>query len=116
MKKYLLLCGLLFALPAYAENQETRLDEILVTATRTEKSVEDAPGSVSVVTAAEMKKRNIQSLDEALNLLPGVFDNRIKGLMGTTSRVSFRGLSGAARSLMLLDGMPLNDADRKSVV
>ncbi len=110
MKKYLLLCGLLFALPAYAENQETRLDEILVTATRTEKSVEDAPGSVSVVTAAEMKKRNIQSLDEALNLLPGVFDNRIKGLMGTTSRVSFRGLSGAARSLMLLDGMPLNDA------
>jgi iron complex outermembrane receptor protein len=108
--KYLFLLGLLFAIPAYGEEQGTRLDEILVTATRTEKAVEDAPGSVSVVTAADMKKRNIQSLDEALNLLPGVFDNRIKGLMGTTSTVTFRGLSGAGRTLLLLDGMPLNDA------
>ncbi|NVN92927.1 MAG: TonB-dependent receptor [Desulfuromonadales bacterium] len=90
--------------------QETNLDEIVVTATRTEKSIADAPGSVSVVTATEMKRRNIQSLDEALNMLPGVFDNRLKGLMGTTSSVTFRGLSGSGRSLLLLDGMPLNDA------
>lgn len=110
MKKYLLLAGVLLALPAYGEEKATSLDEILVTATRTEKSVGDAPGSVSVVTAREMKKRNIQSVDEALNLLPGVFDNRIKGLMGTTSTVTFRGLSGSGRSLLLLDGMPLNDA------
>lgn len=110
MKRCLLTLGLLLALPAYAEEKGADLDEIVVTATRTEKSVEDAPGSVSVVTAAEMKKRNIQSLDEALNLLPGVLDNRVKGLMGTTSTVTFRGLSGAGRSLILLDGMPLNDA------
>jgi iron complex outermembrane receptor protein len=45
-----------------------------------------------------------------LNLLPGVFDNRIKGLMGTTSTVTFRGLSGSGRTLLLLDGMPMNDA------
>ncbi len=91
-------------------SKETTLDEMVVTATRTEKSIADAPGSVSVVTAAEMKKRNIQSVDEALNMLPGVFDSRRKGLMGTTSSVTFRGLSGAGRSLLLLDGMPLNDA------
>lgn len=110
MRKYLVLLGVLLALPAYGEEKAADLDEIVVTATRTEKSVGDAPGSVSVVTAAEMKKRNIQSLDEALNLLPGVLDNRIKGLMGTTSTVTFRGLSGAGRSLLLLDGMPLNSA------
>jgi len=110
MKIYLILLGMMLTLPAYGEEKSVDLDEIVVTATRTEKSVEDAPGSVSVVTAAEMKKRNIQSLDEALNLLPGVFDNRIKGLMGTTSTVTFRGLSGAGRTLLLLDGMPLNDA------
>ncbi len=92
------------------KNGETSMDEVVVTATRTEKSIADAPGSVSVVTGKEMKKRNVQSLDEALNMLPGVFDNRIKGLMGTTSTVTFRGLSGSGRSLMLLDGMPLNDA------
>lgn len=110
MKQYLFLLGMLIALPAYGEEEAARLDEIMVTATRTEKYVGDAPGSVSVITAGEMKKRNIQSLDEALNLLPGVFDNRIKGLMGTTSTVTFRGLSGAGRTLLLLDGMPLNDA------
>jgi iron complex outermembrane receptor protein len=88
----------------------TYQDEIVVTATRTKKTVSDAPGSVSVVTADDMKKKNIQSADEALNTLPGVFDNRIKGLMGTTSTVTFRGLSGSARTLTMLDGMPLNDA------
>jgi iron complex outermembrane receptor protein len=110
MKRYLVLLGVLLALPAYGEEPPADLDEIVVTATRTEKSVEDAPGSVSVVTSAEMKKRNIQSLDEALNLLPGVLDNHMKGLRGTNSTVTFRGLSGAGRSLLLLDGMPLNDA------
>lgn len=99
---------------AQAEEQpkknETYPDEIVVTATRTEKPVADAPGSVSIVSSDEMKKKNIQSVDEALNTLQGVFDNRIKGLMGTTSTVTFRGLSGSGRTLLLLDGMPMNDA------
>ena len=89
---------------------ETNLEEMVVTATRTEKSIADAPGSVSVVTKKEMEKRNIQSVDEALNTLPGVFDDRRKGLMGTTSNLNFRGLSGSGRTLLLLDGMPLNNA------
>ena len=115
-----LLFALLAASPALAEEskqeneatpvKETNLDEMVVTATRTEKSIADAPGSVSVVTKKEMEKRNIQSVDESLNLLTGVFDNRIKGLMGTTSTVTFRGLSGSGRTLLLLDGMPLNNA------
>jgi iron complex outermembrane receptor protein len=105
---------LLAAAPARADEgkpaKETKFEEMVVTATRTEKSIADVPGSVSVVTTDQMEKRNIQSVDEALNLLPGVFDNRIKGLMGTTSTVTFRGLSGSGRTLLLLDGMPLNDA------
>jgi iron complex outermembrane recepter protein len=89
--------------------KEANLEEMVVTATRTEKSIADAPGSVSIVTKKEIQKRNIQSVDEALSLIPGVFDNRIKGLMGTTSTVTFRGLSGSGRTLLLLDGMPMND-------
>jgi iron complex outermembrane receptor protein len=121
-----LVCSLLLAMlavaPALAEeakqvndakpSKETNLDEMVVTATRTEKSIADAPGSVSVVTKKEMEKRNIQSADEALNLLQGVYDNRTKGLMGgsSTSNVNFRGLSGSGRTLLLLDGMPMNNA------
>lgn len=112
--KALLALAILSAPPALAAEPaakaETKLDEVVVTATRTEKSIADAPGSVSIVSTEEMKKKNIQSVDEALNTLPGVFDNRIKGLMGTTSTVTFRGLSGSGRTLLLLDGMPMNDA------
>jgi len=115
-RRIAVVLALIMATPSLAKSEEqqskpeTSMDEVVVTATRTEKSIADAPGSVSVVTAREIKRRNIQSVDEALNMLPGVFDNRIKGLMGTTSTVTFRGLSGSGRSLLLLDGMPLNDA------
>jgi len=37
--------------------EETKIEEIVVTATRTEKEVASAPGSVSVVTKKEMEKR-----------------------------------------------------------
>ena len=114
MKKVVLGCmAILAAVPAFAEEPartESKLDEMVVTATRTEKSIADAPGSVSVVTAEEMKKRKILSVDEAVNLLPGVFDNRIKGLMGTTSSITFRGMPSQGRTLIMMDGMPVNDA------
>ena len=89
---------------------ETTLEEIVVTATRTEKEVESAPGSVSVVTKKDMEKRNIKAIDEALNLIPGVFNRRGKGLMDTLAHISLRGIPGAQRTLILLDGIPLNNA------
>jgi len=95
---------------ASAEEKETRLEEIVVTATRTEKELETAPGSVSVVTKENMEKRNIKTVDEALNTVSGVFDRRGKGLMDTRSQVSLRGIPGQMRTLILLDGMPINSA------
>ncbi len=109
---FCLLMG--FSAVAWAEEstKTLQLDEIVVTATRTEKDAASAPGSVSVVTKQEMEKRNIKSIDEALNTIPGIFhDNKGKGLMGTTSSVSMRGMSTDKRTLFLLDGIiPLNEA------
>ncbi len=95
---------------AQAGEKDTRLEEIVVTATRTEKELETAPGSVSIVTKKDMEKRNIKTVDEALNTVPGVFDRRGKGLMDTRSQVSIRGIPGQMRTLILLDGIPLNSA------
>ncbi len=87
------------------------LKSIIVTATRTDTTVTDAPGSVSVIGKKEIEERNIKSLDEALNTTVGIFhDNKGKGLMSTTSSVSMRGLSYDKRVLFMLDGIPLNDA------
>ncbi|MCG2813051.1 MAG: TonB-dependent receptor plug domain-containing protein, partial [Thermodesulfovibrionales bacterium] len=72
--------------------EETKLEEIVVTATRTEKEIESVPGSVAVITKDDIKKRNIKSVDEALNLIPGVFNRRGKGLMDTLSSVTLRGI------------------------
>jgi len=89
---------------------EAELDEVLVTATRTEKSLENAPGDSHVVTKKEMENRNIKSVDEALNMTPGVFNRRGKGLMDSLATITIRGIPDAKRTLILRDGMPLNTA------
>ena len=106
----------LFApLPGRAqENEAVKLEEVVVTATKTEKDVEDAPGSVSVVTQDELEKRNVKSIDEAINTIPGVYNPRnIKGgIMDSLGNGGFtmRGVPGASRALFMMDGVVLNDS------
>ncbi len=88
--------------------KDQSLEPIVVTATRTEKSLADVPAAVSVVTSQDIESRNIQKVDEALDQLPGVFDRRSKGL-DTTGFVILRGIPEQKRSLVLLDGEPLNN-------
>ncbi len=93
-----------------ASEEAIRLEEIVVTATKTEKKVEDAPGSVTVIDKEEMKKKNIETVDDALNSLSGLFVKRSKGLMDSTTSVRMRGFAGDEYALVLIDGQPLNDA------
>ena len=93
-----------------AVEEPIRLDTILVTATKTDKKVEDAPGNVTVINREELTKQNIQTVDDALNTLPGLFVKRSKGLMDATPSMSMRGFQGDQYTLILLDGQPLNDA------
>lgn len=104
-----------FAPPHAAEAEQAgpdavRLTEMVVTATKTRKKVGDAPGSVTVISGENLKKQNIQTVDEALNSLSGVFVKRTKGLMDATTSVRLRGFNGDQYTLILLDGQPLNDA------
>lgn len=86
------------------------LQQIVVTATKTEKRVEDAPGSVTVIDQEELKSQDIQTVDDALDSLAGVFVKRTKGLMDSTPSLRMRGFNGDQYTLVLLDGQPLNDA------
>ncbi len=89
------------------------MEEIVVTATRTEKEISDAPASVSVVTKEEIKKRDIRSVDEALNTIPGVFNPRHiqGGVMDSlpNAGVTMRGIPRANKTLVLIDGITIND-------
>ena len=95
---------------AQESQKEVTLEEIVVTATKTEKKVEDAPGSITIVTQEDLKKQNIETVDDAFETLSGIFVKRNKGLTDTTASVRMRGFYGDQYTLVLLDGQPLNDA------
>ena len=98
-----------------AEPREVPLEEVVVTATRTEVSLSKAPGVVEVLKGEEMELRNIKSLDNALSILSGVYHKSGKGFMETTSSISLRGIPDDKRLLFMWEGLPLNDPYSGSV-
>lgn len=86
--------------------------EVTVTsATRSDVRLEDLPVSASVVTREDIRSSAAQSLDQQLLSTPGVNLQEPPSFAQhpTSNAVSLRGLSGE-RALVLLDGLPLNDA------
>ena len=92
-----------------AENLNTfALDEYVVTATRTMEEAIKVPAMVSVVTAEEIKEKNVNTITDALKMLPGIYDARPGGMSDTANGIQIRGY-GEEDILVLYDGMPLND-------
>ena len=92
------------------EEKPVKIGDVVVTATRSEKEFVDVPASVEVVTKEEIEKKKPLTVDQSMYNLPGVFDRRGKGLMDTQASIALRGIPGQNRTLILLDGMPLNNA------
>ena len=105
----LLLCSS-WAIAAEPQVPAPSVETIVVTATRTERSVTDQPDSISVVTAAQIGATPAQSLDDVLRTVPSVNLPLAASyqLHPTANSVSMRGLGGI-RALVLLDGVPIND-------
>lgn len=99
----------LFPCRAAAET-EVWAGEVVGIAARGARPVEKTPGSVSVVVRQDLEAKTVQAADQALNAVPGVFNRRGKGLMDSSSAVTLRGVPEQKRTLVLFDGMPLNDA------
>ncbi|PMP98011.1 MAG: TonB-dependent receptor, partial [Thermodesulfobacterium geofontis] len=85
------------------------LPEVVVTATRTEIPVEAAPASVNVVTKEKIEMKKPKTIDEALNDISGVMVRRGKGLMDTLAFITLRGIPEQKRTLLMLDGITLNN-------
>jgi outer membrane receptor for ferrienterochelin and colicins len=73
------------------------MDEITVTATKTERGISDAPVSVEIVTEEEIRNMGAVTLRDVFEQTPGVFINPGLGEM------SVRG-AGAFGTLVLIDG------------
>jgi outer membrane receptor protein involved in Fe transport len=86
-----------------------------VTPTRVERSVDEVSSSVSVLNSTDVENAAAQTLDDLLRQVPGfsIFRRSSSVVANpTTQGVSLRGAgaSGASRTLVLTDGLPLNDA------
>ena len=93
------------------------LDEVEVSATRSESRISDIPGRINIITTERLSLTASQSVDELLSMLPGVHSSRSFGLFSHKATVSMRGLGTKeqARTLVLLNGVPINKADGGSV-
>jgi outer membrane cobalamin receptor len=98
------------ATAARAESCSDAPSDILVTATRSERSATDVPVSLSLVSADRLAATPAKALDDVLRHVPSV-DLPISAsdeIHPTATTISMRGLGGI-RALVLLDGVPLND-------
>src|SRR5215475_9879382 len=90
-------------------------ETVTVTPARAELRLSAAPASVSVFDAKDLSNAAAQTFDDLLRQAPGFSIFRRSSSMvanPTTQGVSLRGAgaSGASRTLVLTDGIPLNDA------
>ncbi len=90
-------------------------ETVIVTPARTEIRLSDAPASVSVLDSEDFSNAAAQTVDDLLRQVPGfsIFRRSSSVVANpTTQGVSLRGAgaTGASRTLVLADGVPLNDA------
>lgn len=94
--------------------EAVRLEPVVVSAGRVEQRLRDVPANVTVITRDEIEKSPARTVDDLLRQVPGFsLFRRSSSLVThpTAQGVSLRGIgpSGVSRTLVMLDGVPLND-------
>ena len=93
----------------------TLLKTVVVTATRTRRDMMDVPQRVSTVSSSKLNAIQAFSADDYLKTVAGINYSRGASIFGS-STVSLRGMGNEqGRTLVLLDGVPLNKSDGGSV-
>ncbi len=81
-------------------------DEITITANLTETERRNAGTALTIITAAEIEKRNVRDVSDLLRTVPGI-QVTANGGRGQTSNVSIRG-GNTSHTLVLIDGVRAN--------
>ena len=88
------------------------LDTIVVTATRSDRALNDAPVAVQVLSRQKLDDNHAHTLKDALALLPNVYLREVHGKTGY--EVSMQGFSGD-QVLVLIDGLPITASTGSTV-
>lgn len=87
------------------------LPEFFVTATRTLHKADDIPARLASIARKEIDVMPAITTDALLEMVPGANIDRTNGIFSKNASITMRGLNGTPRTLILLDGVPLNKAD-----
>ena len=108
VSRSLLAASLAIALagPAAAQEDNDRVEELIVNATRLPRTIEDIAGTVSLITAEDIESELAEDLDDLVRFQPGVSMSTAR--RGGNEGFSIRGIGGN-RVLTVLDGIRSND-------
>ena len=90
----------------------TKLDMVVVTATKSSKTLNDTPVAVQVLDKKTLDDNQAHTLKDALKLLPNVYLRQIHGKTGY--EVVMQGFSGD-QVLVLIDGLPITASTGSTV-
>lgn len=85
--------------------------DIIVTATRTARDVSDVPASTTVISRNAIVHLAARNVDDVLKYVSGLAVLQPTGMgYGLPSQINIRGVPGQNGTMLLVDGMPLNEA------
>ncbi len=93
------------------------LDEIEVNATKNVRALSEVPGRVGVISSEELSLTPAATMADAMRNVSGVNTSSSLGFFTMRPSVTVRGLSGEeqSRTLVLVDGVPINNSDTGGV-
>jgi outer membrane receptor protein involved in Fe transport len=84
------------------------MSSVVITGTRTQRKMEDIPARMALMDAQQVKEYPASNVDDLLKSVSNIYVNRSWGIFSKNTSVTMRGLDGTQRTLVLLDGVPLN--------
>ena len=111
-----LLVPVMSGVCAQGSDPDVTLEEVVVTATRVEQSIEKVPANVTVIDEKDIKNSNAKTVVDLLRSEEGIVVRDLLG-NGKRSEVDLRGFgeTGPYNALVLVDGRRVNEIDLSGV-
>lgn len=116
---WIILFGVIPSLKMYSQElpgDTISLDEVVVSASRTESKARNLPQSISIISAKEIIVSPYNNIEDIIRSIPGLYNFRHASLHtnGIVSPIEMRGV-GQNRILILVDGVPQNSNFNNSI-
>ncbi|MBN2272990.1 MAG: TonB-dependent receptor [Bacteroidales bacterium] len=118
---WIMVAGLLSGMNVFSQASLTtdtvKLDEVVVTATKTLRNLKEVPARISIIRSSLIESTPVMQVDDILRYTAGINVNRTSGIYSQRPMVTLRGLSGdeQSRTLVLVNGVPVNTSDEGGV-